>query len=68
VTRPRAEVGDLVEDTDGHHAIVTDIKQSTTWVLRPVSGGTTTQWETDDPDALHVLETRAGRLSSKKGS
>lgn len=43
MTRARAEVGDLVEDASGHHAIVTDIKQGTTWVLRPVSGGTTTQ-------------------------
>lgn len=68
MTRPQAEVGDLVEDDKGHHAIVTDIKQGTTWVLRPVLGGTTTQWETDDPDALHVLETRADRLNREEGS
>lgn len=66
MTRARAEVGDLVEDADGHRAIVTDIKQGTTWVLRPASGGTTPRWETDDPDALHVLETRADRLNREK--
>ncbi|MEV8070847.1 hypothetical protein AB0P32_32865 [Streptomyces sp. NPDC085995] len=66
MTRPRAEVGDLVEDADGHHAIVTDIKQNSTWILRPVSGGTTTQWETNAPDALRVLKTRADRLSRKE--
>jgi hypothetical protein len=68
VTRARAEVGDLVEDAGGHHAIVTDIKHSTTWVLRPVSGGTTTQWETDDPDSLQVIETRADRLDREKST
>lgn len=65
MTRARAEVGDLVQDAAGRHVIVTDIKQGTVWVLRPVSG-TTTQWETDDPDTLHVIETRAARLSREK--
>ncbi|MBT2677273.1 hypothetical protein J7E95_42120 [Streptomyces sp. ISL-14] len=66
--RARAEVGDLVEDADGRHLIVTDIKQGTTWVLRPASGGGTTQWDTDDPGTLHVIETRAARLSREKGT
>ncbi|CAM5666257.1 putative protein OS=Streptomyces fumanus OX=67302 GN=GCM10018772_10080 PE=4 SV=1 [Streptomyces fumanus] len=60
--RARAGVGDLIEDADGRHAIVTDIKQGAVWVLRPVSGGTTNQWETDEPDSLHVIETREERV------
>jgi hypothetical protein len=68
VIRARAEVGDLVEDGEGHQAIVTDIKHGETWVLRPPSGGTTTQWETDDPSSLHVLETRASRLSRERSA
>ncbi|OIK00199.1 hypothetical protein [Streptomyces monashensis] len=66
MTRAQAEVGDLVEGADGRHAIVTDIKQGTAWVLRPESGSPTTQWETDEPDTLHVIETRTDRLSRKK--
>ncbi|MFF5442865.1 hypothetical protein [Streptomyces achromogenes] len=63
MTPARAGVGDLVEDTGGRHAIVTDIKQGAVWVLRPVSGGTTNQWETDEPDSLHVIETREERVN-----
>ncbi|MET8767691.1 MULTISPECIES: hypothetical protein [Streptomyces] len=66
MTRARAEVGDLVEDADGRHAIVTDIRQDTDWVLRPESGSPTIQWETDEPDTLHVIETRTERLSREK--
>ncbi|MEV6940774.1 hypothetical protein AB0N07_01875 [Streptomyces sp. NPDC051172] len=66
MTGARAEVGDLVEDSQGRHAIVTDIKQGKIWVLRPPTGGTTTQWETDAPASLHVLETRASRLSRER--
>ncbi|GGR94690.1 MULTISPECIES: hypothetical protein [Streptomyces] len=66
MTRARAGVGDLVEDTGGRHAIVTDIKQGAVWVLRPVSGGTTNQWETDEPESLHVIETREERVHREK--
>ncbi|MFE1198656.1 hypothetical protein ACFW6E_38915 [Streptomyces olivaceoviridis] len=66
MTRARAEVGDLVSDANGRHAIVTDIKRGTDWVLRPESGSLTTQWETDEPDTLLVIETRAERLSREK--
>ncbi len=66
MTRARAEVGDLVEDANGRHAIVTDIRQGIDWVLRPVSGSPTTQWETDEPDTLHIIETRTERLSREK--
>ncbi|MCZ4117915.1 hypothetical protein [Streptomyces sp. H39-S7] len=61
MTRPRAEVGDLVEDQQGRRAIVTDIKKGKTWVLRPPSGSTTAQWESDDPDSLRILEPRPSR-------
>ncbi|MEV5352086.1 hypothetical protein RKD24_003514 [Streptomyces calvus] len=66
MTRARAEVGDLVEDASGRHAIVTDIRQGTDWVLRPESGSPTTEWETDEPGTLDVIETRADRLSREK--
>jgi hypothetical protein len=66
VTRARAEVGDLVSDANGRRAIVTDIKQGTDWVLRPESGSPTTEWETDEPGTLDVIETRADRLSREK--
>lgn len=68
MTRARAEVGDLVEDADGRHVIVTDIKRGPVWVLRPATGHSTTQWETDDPDTLHVVETRAARLTREKST
>ncbi|QIB42810.1 hypothetical protein [Streptomyces aureoverticillatus] len=60
--RVRPEVGDLVEDETGQHAIVTDIRRAEIWVLRPPSSVTRTQWETDDPGSLHVLQARAARL------
>ncbi|MDJ0461899.1 hypothetical protein [Streptomyces sp. H27-C3] len=63
----RAEVGDLVRDGTGREAIVTDIKQGKTWVLRPPAGVMTRQWETEDPDSLHVLETRMFRLARERG-
>ncbi|GAA3078904.1 hypothetical protein [Streptomyces glomeratus] len=66
MTRARAEVGDLVSDANGSHAIVTDIRQGTNWILRPESGSLTAQWETDEPDTLHVIETRTERLSREK--
>lgn len=66
MTRERAEVGDLVQDEQGRRAIVTDIKQGSTWVLRPPSGGMTAQWETEDPGSLQVLETRASRLDREQ--
>ncbi|MFE4051786.1 hypothetical protein [Streptomyces sp. YIM B13518] len=66
MTRARAEVGDLVSDANGRRAIVTDIRQSTDWVLRPESGSPTTEWETGEPGTLDVIETRADRLSRKK--
>lgn len=61
----RAEVGDLVRDSTGRQAIVTDIRQKQTWVLRRPAGGMAHRWETDDPDSLHVLETRAS-LSTRR--
>lgn len=63
MSEPRAEVGDQVKDATGQGSIVTDIKGGTTWVLRPVYGGTSYQWETDDPDALTVVRTRADRIT-----
>lgn len=63
-----AEVGDAVEDEEGRQAIVTDIKQARTWVLRPRWGSTTAQWETDDPASLHIVETRTSRTNSERGS
>ncbi|MFK0016299.1 hypothetical protein [Streptomyces sp. NPDC091027] len=63
MSRRRAEVGDQVKDTTGQGAIVTDIKGGTTWVLRPVYGGTSHQWETDDPDTLTVIRCRADRIT-----
>ncbi|MHC0433821.1 hypothetical protein ACX6XY_27175 [Streptomyces sp. O3] len=62
MSRARAEVGDLVADATGQQAIVTDIRHDAIWVLRPPTGGGTTQRETDDPDSLHVLEARTSRL------
>ncbi|MFD4634765.1 hypothetical protein ACFVYR_29055 [Streptomyces sp. NPDC058284] len=62
----RAEVGDLVRDGTGKQAIVTDIKQKRTWVLRRPAGGMSHQWETDDPDSLHVLETRTARSARQR--
>jgi hypothetical protein len=62
------EVGDLVQDEDGRHVIVTDIKRGSVWVLRPALGSTTSQWETDRPGDLHVIETRANRLSREEGA
>ncbi|WP_329356708.1 hypothetical protein [Streptomyces anulatus] len=62
----RAEVGDLVRDGVGQQAIVTDIKQGRTWVLRRPAGGMAHQWETDDPDSLQVLETRASRSARER--
>ncbi|MGO4462602.1 hypothetical protein AB4039_35740 [Streptomyces sp. M-16] len=59
----RAEVGDQVKDTTGQGAIVTDIKAGTTWVLRPVYGGTSRHWETSDPDTLTVVRRRADRIT-----
>ncbi|MFF9508119.1 hypothetical protein ACF1BU_19535 [Streptomyces sp. NPDC014724] len=66
MSRVGAEIGDLVRDGTGQQAIVTDIKQGRTWVLRRPSGGTAYQWETDDPDSLHVLETRASRFARQR--
>ncbi|MDG4856709.1 hypothetical protein P8605_00750 [Streptomyces sp. T-3] len=63
VTLAQAEVGDLVEDATGRQAIVTDIRQGGIWVLRPPESGTTTQWDTDDPTSLRVLQKRAARLA-----
>ena len=65
MTAARAEVGDLVQDAHGRRAIVTDIKQGRIWILRPASGGATTQWETDTPASLTVLQPRAARLSQE---
>ncbi len=62
----RARVGDLVRDGIGQQAIVTDIKQGQTWVLRRPAGGMAHQWETDDPDSLHVLETRTSRSARER--
>ncbi|MFI0978213.1 hypothetical protein ACH4SP_14600 [Streptomyces sp. NPDC021093] len=62
----RAEIGDLVRDSTGEQAIVTDIKQKRTWVLRRPAGGMAHQWETDDPDSLHVLETRTSRSARRR--
>ncbi|MEV8340004.1 hypothetical protein ACFU76_01175 [Streptomyces sp. NPDC057539] len=66
MSRVRAEVGDLVRDGTGRQAIVTDIRQKQTWVLRRPAGGMAHQWETDDPDSLHVLETRASRSTRRR--
>lgn len=66
MSRVRAEIGDLVRDGTGPQAIVTDIKQGRTWVLRRPAGGMSHQWETDDPDSLHVLETRTSRLARQR--
>ncbi|WP_371619946.1 hypothetical protein [Streptomyces sp. NBC_00454] len=63
MTGQRAWVGDHVKDANGHGVIVTDVRGGTTWVLRPVYGGTSSQWETDDPDALTVLRRRADRIT-----
>ncbi|MFJ4972440.1 hypothetical protein [Streptomyces sp. NPDC088755] len=64
MTGQRAEVGDVVEDTQGQRAIVTDIRRDGTWVLRPRCGPTAAQWETTDPDSLRVVQSRAARFSS----
>ncbi|WP_055529598.1 hypothetical protein [Streptomyces graminilatus] len=64
MSRARAEVGDVVQDAAGQQAIVTDIRRSGTWVLRPRWGPMTAQWETVEPDSLTVVETRASRFSS----
>ncbi|MGG8409428.1 hypothetical protein ACM614_23930 [Streptomyces sp. 12297] len=64
MSRPRAEVGDHVKDAAGRSAIVTDIKYGARWVLRPLSGGTSHQWETDDPDTLTVVRRRADRIAN----
>ncbi|WP_330174588.1 hypothetical protein OG875_14170 [Streptomyces sp. NBC_01498] len=45
---------------------MTDIRQKQTWVLRRPAGGMAHQWETDDPDSLHVLETRASRSARRR--
>ncbi|MFI8504948.1 hypothetical protein ACIGFK_41550 [Streptomyces sp. NPDC085524] len=58
----RAWVGDHVEDGNGYGAIVTDVRGGTTWVLRPVYGGTAHQWEVDDPDTLTVIRPRVDRI------
>ncbi|WP_175411931.1 hypothetical protein [Streptomyces sp. TRM64462] len=51
----RAWVGDVVRDSDGRRAIVTDVRAGgSVWVLRPLAGGGP-DWETDDPDSLEVL-------------
>ena len=63
MSRARAEVGDVVRDAAGRQAIVTDIRRSETWVLRPRWGPMTAQWETAEPDSLSVVETRASRFS-----
>ncbi|MFE7659564.1 hypothetical protein [Streptomyces celluloflavus] len=55
----RPWVGDLVEDDQGRRAIVTDVKEAgTVWVLRPVAGGFTAQWQTTHPDSLEVIRRR----------
>lgn len=61
--RERPEAGDLVEDETGQRAIVTDIRRAEIWVLRPPSNVARTQWETDDPDSLQVLEARTARAA-----
>ncbi|WP_405978897.1 hypothetical protein [Streptomyces sp. NBC_00158] len=57
----QAWVGDEVRDPNGHTWVVTDVRASKTWVLRPLSGGLATQHETDDPDSLEVLVRREHR-------
>ncbi|MCX4734962.1 hypothetical protein [Streptomyces sp. NBC_01363] len=68
MTGTQAEVGDIVEDGEGRQAIVTDIRQNVTWILRPRWGPTTAQWETTRPGSLRIVETRASHLSSERGS
>ncbi|MEE1747897.1 MULTISPECIES: hypothetical protein [unclassified Streptomyces] len=63
----RAEVGDIVEDADGRQAIVTDVRQNATWVLRPRQGPATAQWDTAEPDSLRVVKSRASRLGEEHG-
>ncbi|MET9059153.1 hypothetical protein ABZX99_15175 [Streptomyces antibioticus] len=50
----RAWVGDLVRDGGGRRAIVTDVRATCVWVLRPPTGGGPHR-ETDDPDSLEIL-------------
>ncbi|MGW6412902.1 hypothetical protein ACWF95_38000 [Streptomyces vinaceus] len=52
-----------MKDADGHGAIVTDVRGGTTWVLRPIYGGTSSQWETCDPHTLTVTRRRADRIN-----
>ncbi|MGW6054821.1 hypothetical protein [Streptomyces sp. NPDC055189] len=66
MSRVREEIGDLVQDGTGQQAIMTDVKQGRTGVLRRPSGGTAHQWETDAPDSLHVQETRTPRFARQR--
>lgn len=63
----RAEVGDIIEDAEGRQAIVTDIRQNSTWVLRPRQGPMTAQWDIAEPDSLRVVKSRASRLGAEHG-
>ncbi|MFD3329622.1 hypothetical protein [Streptomyces sp. NPDC058701] len=63
---PRAWVGDEVTDPEGRAAIVTDVRAGgTVWVLRPVYGGNShIRWETEQPDPLGIVKTRAERIAN----
>ncbi|MFB9541756.1 MULTISPECIES: hypothetical protein [Streptomyces] len=55
-------MGDLIHDETTHRrGVVTDVRGSAAWVLRPESGPG--QWTSRQPDRLRVLKPREERLA-----